>query len=92
MPVKLNSSISYFDGPPVVSAAGLCVHNGKFTEAVDLFDHPFWDRVREQAADKALAIRRQGFFGPAMLGLSELEYTGIVDRLKALEKRFKIKK
>lgn len=92
MPVKRNSSISYFDGPPIVSAAGLCVQNGKFTEAVDLFDHPFWDRVREKAADKALAIREQGFFGPAMLGLGELEYTGIMEKLKVLEKRFKTRK
>ena len=91
MPVKLNSSISYFDGPPVVSAAGLCVQNGKLTEPVDLFDHPFWDRMREKAADKALAIREQGFFGAAMLGMDELEYTGIAERLKELEKKFKIK-
>jgi len=92
MPVKLNSSISYFDGPPVVSAAGLCVHNGKFTEPVDLFDHPAWDRIREKATDKALAIREQGFFGAAMLGMDELEYTGVSERLKELDKRFKIRK
>lgn len=92
MPVKLNSSVSYFDGPPIVSAAGLCVHNGKLTEPVDLFDHPAWDRIREKATDKALAIREQGFFGAAMLGMDELEYTGIAERLKVLEKRFKIRK
>lgn len=91
MPVKLCSSVSYFDGPPVVSAAGLCVHEGKFTEAVDLFDHPAWDRVREKAMDKALAIREQGFFGAAMLGMDELEYTGVAERLKSLDKRFKIR-
>lgn len=91
MPVKLNSTVSYFDGPPIVSAAGLCVKGGKFTEPVDLFDHPFWDRIREKAADKAVAIREQGFFGAAMLGMDELEYTGVSQRLKVLEKRFKIR-
>lgn len=90
MPVKVNSAISYFDGPPVVSAVGLCVQNGKFTESVDLFDHPAWDRIREKATDKALAIREQGFFGAAMLGMDELEYTGVAERLKVLNKKFKI--
>ena len=37
MPVTLNSGISYFDGPPVVSCAGFCVHNGKLTEPIDGF-------------------------------------------------------
>jgi len=37
-------------------------------------------------------MRRQGFFGPAMLGMSELEYGGIVARLKKLEHEFKVKK
>lgn len=92
MPVKLNSSISYFDGPPVVSAAGFCVQKGKFTEAADLFDHPAWDRIREKNTDKALAIREQGFFGPAMLGMDELEYTGVSERLKVLDKRFRVRK
>jgi fructose 1,6-bisphosphate aldolase/phosphatase len=31
MPVKQNSTISFFDGPPVVSCAAFCVHNGKLT-------------------------------------------------------------
>lgn len=92
MPVKLNSPISYFDGPPIISAAGFCVHNGKFTEAADLFAHPFWDKIREEAAEKAIALRRQGFFGPAMLGPGELEYTGIMERLKSLEKEFKLRR
>lgn len=92
MPVKLNSSVSYFDGPPIVSAAGFCVHEGKLTEVVDLFDHPFWDWVRNKASRKAYEIREQGFFGAAMLPMSELEYGGIVERLARLEKKFKIRK
>ncbi len=29
MPVKMNSSVSFFDGPPVVAAMGFCVHEGQ---------------------------------------------------------------
>jgi fructose 1,6-bisphosphate aldolase/phosphatase len=59
---------------------------------VDPFEHPFWDAVRTQAAQKAMEIRRQGFSGPAMLPYSELEYGGIVHILESLEPRFKIRK
>ncbi len=92
MPVKRNSTISYFDGPSIVSCTAFCVHNGKLTEAVDVFDHPFWDYIREKASRKAIEIREQGFFGAAMLPYSELEYGGIVKRLEKLEKKFKIRK
>jgi fructose 1,6-bisphosphate aldolase/phosphatase len=92
MPVKQNESISYFDGPPVVSCAAFCVHEGKLTEAADAFDHPFWDHVRDKVSRKAIDIRDQGFSGPAMLGISELEYGGIVKRLKRVDKKFKVRK
>jgi fructose 1,6-bisphosphate aldolase/phosphatase len=91
MPVKLNSGVSFFDGPPIVSCAGFCVHNGKFTEVVDLFDHPFWDWVRNNAAQKAAKIRMQGFSGPAMLPYSELEYGGVVEKMSQLDKRFMVR-
>ncbi len=88
MPCKLNTSISFFDGPPVVTCAGFCVHNGRFTEPVDCFDHPYWDAVRNKASRKAMELREQGFSGPAMLPYSELEYGGIVDKLQSMESRF----
>lgn len=88
MPCKLNSTISYFDGPPVVTGAAFCVKEGKLTEAADVFDHPFWDYVRFEISKKATDIRRQGFSGPAMLAFSELEYGGIVEKLEKLEKKF----
>ena len=90
MPCKLNATISYFDGPPVVTGAAFCVKNGKLTEPADVFDHPFWDQVRNKISEKAIDIRRQGFSGAAMLPYSELEYGGIVEKLKYLEKKFKI--
>ncbi len=92
MPVKKNSSISFFDGPPVVNCLAFSVKNGKLTEPADAFDHPYWDYVRNNVSRKAEEIRRQGFLGPAMLPMSELEYTGVMETLKKLEKKFKIKK
>lgn len=91
MPVTGNCSVSYFDGPPVVSCKAYCVRQGKLTEPVDVFDHPFWDEVRREASRKALEIRRQGFFGAAMLPFSELEYGGIVDKMSTLEPKFVIR-
>jgi fructose 1,6-bisphosphate aldolase/phosphatase len=91
MPVRLDANISFFDGPPIVSCAAFAVHGGKLTEPADAFAHPFWDHVRAEAAAKAIGIRRQGFFGPAMLPMSELEYTGITDTLEALDRRFRLR-
>lgn len=90
MPVKQGTGCSYFDGPPIVSCWAFCVHEGRLTEALDPFDHPFWDTVRDRAAQKAMEMRRQGFSGAAMLPYSELEYGGIVRILESLEPRFRI--
>jgi fructose 1,6-bisphosphate aldolase/phosphatase len=91
MPVPLNTGISYFDGPPVVSCAGYCVHQGKLTEPIDAFAQPFWNTVRDRVAKKAIEMRRQGFVGASMLPMAELEYTGIRDKLKELDERFTIR-
>ena len=91
MPLKLNSPISFFDGPPLITGAAFCVHDGKLTEPADVFDHPFWDYVRDDVSRKASDIRRQGFSGNAMLGSDELEYTGITERLGDLDKEFKVR-
>jgi fructose 1,6-bisphosphate aldolase/phosphatase len=88
MPVPLSTGISYFDGPPVVSCAAFAEHDGKLTEPLDAFAHPFWTEVRAQVARKAMEMRRQGFVGAAMLPMNELEYTGIVEKLKVLDGRF----
>jgi fructose 1,6-bisphosphate aldolase/phosphatase len=91
MPVKAGSTVSFFDGPPIVSCLARCVHDGKLTEPVDTFDHPYWDWVRDKAAQKAYFIREQGFSGPAMLGYHELEYGGITDRMGKLDTRFRVR-
>jgi fructose 1,6-bisphosphate aldolase/phosphatase len=92
MPVESNTCISYFDGPPVVSCTGFCVHEGKLTEPIDCFAQPFWNTVREHVSEKAMEMRRQGFVGTAMLPMSELEYTGITEKLRALDKRFTVRR
>jgi len=92
MPVKKNSPISFFDGPPVISCLAFSMKNGKLTEPADCFDQSYWDYVRMKVSQKAEEIRRQGFSGPAMLPMSELEYTGVMETLKKLEKRFVIRK
>ena len=89
MPCKLNSTISFFDGPPVVTCAAFCVHKGKLTEPADAFDHPYWDYARHEISRKATDIRKQGFSGAAMLPYTELEYGGIVEILKRLDKKFR---
>jgi fructose 1,6-bisphosphate aldolase/phosphatase len=88
MPVGLNCGTSYFDGPPLVSCAAFAMHQGKLTEPLDAFAHPFWNKVRDKVSEKAMEMRRQGFFGAAMLPMSELEYTGIMEKLQALDGRF----
>ena len=89
MPVKNGCGISFFDGPPIVTATAFCVQDGILTEPVDCFDHPFWDLVRTEVARKATELRRQGFSGAAMLPYSELEYGGIVEKMKKLDGKFK---
>jgi fructose 1,6-bisphosphate aldolase/phosphatase len=92
MPVVRNSGISFFDGPPVVSCMAFCVHDGKLTEPADTFDHPYWDSIRSKVSDKATAMREQGFSGAAMLPYSELEYGGIVEKMKQLDGKFMVRK
>ncbi len=91
MPVKKDSTISFFDGPPVVSCLAFCVRNRKLTEPADAFDHPYWDYIRNKVSSKADEMRRQGFSGAAMLPYSELEYGGIVDKLNKIDKNFRVR-
>jgi fructose 1,6-bisphosphate aldolase/phosphatase len=91
LPVPHSTPTSYFDGPPIVSCAAFSVHRGHLTEPIDAFAHPFWNSVRDRVSEKAMEMRRQGFSGPAMLPMSELEYTGVTEKLEALDKRFRVR-
>jgi fructose 1,6-bisphosphatase len=55
LPVPLNTPRTYSDGLPLVSCAAFSVHRGKLTEPVDCFANPFWNAVRDQAAQAARA-------------------------------------
>lgn len=91
MPVPMNTPASTFFCVPTVCALGLSMHEGRLTGPVDLFVDPVFDAVRERIADKAMEMRRQGFFEPAMLPMSELEYGGIVSRLRKLDAQWTIR-
>lgn len=92
MPVKFNSPASVHYCIPIVQGIAFSIKNGRMTETLDVFDEPFWDYVREKASLKSILMREQGFIEPSMLPRDELEYGGIVERLRKLEKRFKVKK
>jgi fructose 1,6-bisphosphate aldolase/phosphatase len=87
-PVPINTDSSIFYCLPMVSAAGYSVRDGVLTGPVDLFKNPVWEVFRTKAVEKGAEIRAQGFFNPAMLGMEELEYGGIMERLKNLDGRF----
>jgi len=63
---------------------------GVLAGPIDLFKNPVWEVFRDQAVRKGAEMRSQGFFNPAMLGMEELEYGGIMERLKALDRRFEL--
>ncbi|MFZ7127478.1 MAG: fructose 1,6-bisphosphatase [Desulfobacterales bacterium] len=92
MPVRLDTGVSYLDGPPVVSCAAFSLRQGRLTPPVDAFDHPFWDSTRHRISEKAIEIRRQGFFSNAMLPYESLAYGGIVKILRELDERFVVEK
>jgi len=89
MPVEYGSPIGFFDGPASVMAVAFSVNgDGQLTEGVDLFEGPMWDAIRQNHANKFLAMRDQGFSGPAMLHIQDLEYGGVAKRVKGLDARF----
>jgi fructose 1,6-bisphosphate aldolase/phosphatase len=91
MPVKAGTGVSFFDGPPIVSCLAFSLKEGKLTEPCDVFDHPYWDWVRNNVARKANDIRAQGFSGAAMLPYSDLEYGGITEKMAKLDERFTVR-
>ncbi|MFB6218988.1 MAG: fructose 1,6-bisphosphatase [Halobacteriaceae archaeon] len=82
---------SYFDGPPLVTALGMVVEDGQFSEPVYPFDMSFWDAVRRDAARDFREFRqRQGTFGPGTVEAAELEYGGWTDIVDGLEDRWDV--
>jgi len=91
MPVAVNTAVAGPYSLPIVACAAYSVtKEGALSERVDLFGNPAWDWTRLKAQRKAEDIRQQGFVGPAMLPIQELEYSAFSKSLEALEDRFKI--
>ena len=74
MPVKINSPASINFAIPIVSSLVFSMHDGILVGPVDGFATEDWDYVRNLATKRAFAMRSQGFFHPATLVPSELEY------------------
>lgn len=91
MPVPINTAVT---GPycvPLVACVAYSVtQDGKLSAGVDVFGNPVWDGTRLKAQEKADEMRRQGFVGPAMLPMQELEYSAFRDSLAQLEERFRV--
>lgn len=93
LPVPVNTTVN---GPychPICSGLAFSMNaSGGFSgSTVDLFEGPAWDEARRRSQEKALEMRKQGFFGAAMAGVTEIAYTGLVDTHKALDPEFKVR-
>lgn len=91
MPVAINTPVA---GPyclPLVACMGYSVTpQGKLSEGVDFFGNVAWDETRLRAQRKGAEMRQQGFVGPAMLPIQELEYSALRDSLADLEAEFQV--
>ncbi len=91
MPAAINTAITGAYCLPLVACMAYSVNrSGQLSEGVDLFGNPVWDATRLKAQEKADEMRRQGFVGPAMLPIQELEYSAFRKSLADLEEQFQI--
>jgi fructose 1,6-bisphosphate aldolase/phosphatase len=92
MPVAINTAVA---GPyclPLCACMGYSLTSeGRLSEGVDLFGNVVWDATRLKAQRKGEAMREQGFFGPAMLPIQELEYSAFRQSLEQLEEKFEVR-
>ncbi|MEW5986998.1 MAG: fructose 1,6-bisphosphatase [Chloroflexota bacterium] len=92
MPVAINTAVA---GPyclPLVACMAYSVtREGKLSEGVDMFGNVAWDATRLKAQQKAAELRLQGFVGPAMLPIQELEYSAFRKSLADLEAEFQLR-
>ena len=73
-----------------------CIFNsvtaqGRLSEGVDVSGNVAWDATRLNAQHKAAEMRLQGFVGPAMLPIQELEYSAFRHSLAGLEEEFELR-
>ncbi len=91
MPVAINTPVA---GPycvPLVACMAYSVNaEGQLSEGVDIFGNVVWDATRLKAQEKAAELRQQGFVGPAMLPIQELEYSAFRTTLSKLDAEFQV--
>jgi fructose 1,6-bisphosphate aldolase/phosphatase len=91
MPAPINTAITGpYCLPLVACMAYSLTREGRLSDGVDVFANPVWDATRLKAQQKADEMRRQGFVGPAMLPIQELEYSAFRTSLAQLEQEFRI--
>jgi fructose 1,6-bisphosphate aldolase/phosphatase len=92
MPVPINTPVT---GPyclPIVACVVYSVTlQGRLSQRVDIFGNVSWEATRLKAQRKAEELRQQGFVGPAMLPIQELEYGAFRDSLAELEAQFQLR-
>ncbi len=94
MPMAINSPVrGRYCQPPVSCLAFSMDNGGRFSqEYIDMFDGREWELAREEALIKSNYIRQQGFFGIGMASQEEIAYTGLMEMMKELDKRFELRK
>ncbi len=92
MPVAINTPVTGAYCLPLVACMAYSVTaEGKLSEGVDVFGNVAWDATRFKAQQKAAEMRQQGFVGPAMLPIQELEYSAFRHSLASLEDEFQVR-
>ncbi len=92
MPVAINTPVAGAYCLPLVACMAYSVtKEGVLSEGVDMFGNVAWDATRLKAQRKAEDIRQQGFVGPAMLPIQELEYSAFRHSLESLEAEFELR-
>ncbi len=92
MPVAINTPVTGAYCLPLVACMAYSVTaEGKLSEGVDVFGNVAWDATRLKAQQKAAEMRQQGFVGPAMLPIQELEYSAFRHSLAGLEEEFQMR-
>lgn len=94
MPMPINSAVDDEYCNPIVSCSGFSMaKDGSFsTDLVDFFAGTAWNPTRAKASLKSEMMREQGFFGVAMASQEEIAYTGLMETLNELDKRFELRK
>jgi fructose 1,6-bisphosphate aldolase/phosphatase len=89
MPVAINTPVAGAYCLPLVACMAYSItKDGQLSEGVDMFGNVAWDATRLKAQRKAEELRQQGFVGPAMLPVQELEYSAFRQSLADLEAQF----